>query len=461
MNTSDTIVALSTPRGRGGLGVVRLSGSSAAAIAAKLFKPSGSKPFEFNHHTSAHGWISFSDRLIDEVVVACMRAPNSYTGEDVVEITAHGGPVVLDEIISACAASGARHAAPGEYTLRAFLHGKMDLSEAEAVADLISSRTALAAGAAIEQLRGGLSERVSAWKRDILGLLAPLEAGLDHSEDGIEFMSGDELAARLGALSRGLEDLMKSFGRGRLLRQGLRAVITGRPNSGKSSLMNALLERERAIVTDLPGTTRDILEETLDLGGLPVVITDTAGLGEETGDAVEKIGRERAAACLAGSDLVLWLVDSSAPVSADDRSVYDLLCSLSAAGRAMLLLSKSDLRPAVSAEDAAREFPGCFSYARVSSASGAGLKELEKAVMDFSGIAASKSDALALTNERHRAALAAAGAALKEAAASAGGGEEIISLHLREALSALGEITGETATEEILDRIFSEFCIGK
>jgi tRNA modification GTPase len=465
MNPTDTIVALSTPRGRGGLGVIRLSGAGSEAIALQIFTPSSALHHldSFTSHAFYHGFIHDSGRLIDEVMVCLMRGPRSYTGDDVIEISAHGGPVVLDTIISLCLARGARMAAPGEFTFRAFLNRKIDLSEAEAVADLISGRTALACGAAMKQLQGNISTKVSAWRNSIVRLLSKLEVKLDYGEEDVEFISGAQALAELGILLDDVHKLLASFDKGKFLREGFRAVITGRPNSGKSSLMNALLERERAIVTDIPGTTRDILEEMLDIGGLPVIITDTAGLGVETRDAVEKIGREKAREYLASSDIVLWLIDSSREISDEDRYAADLLISLGLQKRTFVLLAKADLAPAVSIDEARGVFRDFAAYSAVSSVSGAGLRELELMISERAGVTGLSGDAALLVNERHRAILASAGEAVGKAIGGlkSGEGEEITALHLREALDLLGEITGETATEEILNNIFSNFCVGK
>jgi len=465
VNTSDTIVALSTPRGRGGLGVIRLSGAGSEAIASQIFTPSSDLPRidSLVSHTLYHGFIHDSARIIDEVMLCLMRGPRSYTGDDVIEISAHGGPVVLDAIISLCLARGARMAAPGEFTLRAFLNGKIDLSEAEAVADLISAKTPLASGAAMKQLQGNISARVAAWRKSLVELLSKLEVKLDYGEEDVEFISGAQALSELGMLVESVYKLISSFDKGKFLREGFRAVITGSPNSGKSSLMNALLERERAIVTDIPGTTRDILEETLDIGGLPVVITDTAGLGADTLDAAEKIGQAKSREYLAASDIVLWLIDASHKISLEDRSVSGLLVSLGLQKRSFVILSKSDLAPALSLEEARNAFKDFAGYASVSSVSGAGLRELESMITAKAGINGLSGDEALLVNERHRAALAGAAGALDEAMESVrcGGGEEITALHLREALNLLGEITGESATEEILNTIFSNFCVGK
>jgi len=354
-------------------------------------------------------------------------------------------------------------AAPGEFTLRAFLNGKIDLSEAEAVADLISAKTPLASGAAMKQLQGNISARVAAWRKSLVELLSKLEVKLDYGEEDVEFISGAQALSELGMLVESVYKLISSFDKGKFLREGFRAVITGSPNSGKSSLMNALLERERAIVTDIPGTTRDILEETLDIGGLPVVITDTAGLGAETRDAAEKIGRAKALEHLASSDIVLWLIDSSREISNEDRATADQLISLGLRKQTIILLAKSDLARAVTISAARDMFKDFAAYSEISSVTGAGLRELESMISSRAGVAGLSGDAALLVNERHRAAMAAAAEAVGAAIASVKNsqGEEITALHLREALDRLGEITGETATEEILNNIFSNFCVGK
>lgn len=456
----DTIVAVSTPPGTAGLGVIRLSGPRSIQVAQAVFsKDISGAPT----HTLHHGIIKDSGRDLDEVLLAVMRAPGTYTGEDVIEISGHGGPVLLEAVVSACLRQGARRASPGEFTFRAFCRGRLDLASAEAVCDLIESKTALASEAALRQLKGSLSKKVFSFRRELIDLLSALEAALDHAEEDIRFLSPEETVSRLNALRDGTLALIATARRGRLLRDGARVAIIGRPNTGKSSLFNALLARDRAIVTELPGTTRDIIEETLDVRGYPVVIMDTAGLREGSGDPVEKIGQERARGAAQNSDIAVFVIDGSSPLSEADQSIAAFARSLGEKTHCIAVVNKSDLPQRLAAADLSPLVTGwpCVS---VSAAAGDGLPALEEAIfscLEDKGLP--PPDGPIVTSERHAAALRKTAGHLSEAVSAVQNNktEEIVALHLREALSALGEITGETATEEILENIFSRFCVGK
>ncbi|MHB9154757.1 MAG: tRNA uridine-5-carboxymethylaminomethyl(34) synthesis GTPase MnmE [Endomicrobiales bacterium] len=460
----DTIVALSTPLGRSGLGVVRLSGPRSLETVEKLFTPAGNKTLSSApSHVLIHGWLSDGERAIDEVMVGLMRGPHSYTGEDVVEISAHGGPVLLRRIVHACLSCGARPAGPGEFTFRAFINGRMDLSRAEAVADLIESKTERAAEAALQQLKGALSKKTAAFRQGLLDLLSHLEVALDHAEEDIPFLSKEEILRRLSGLKDDVAGLRASASRGKMLREGVKVAIIGKPNAGKSSLLNALLERERAIVTDIPGTTRDVIEETLDCRGIPLVVMDTAGLREHCQDPVEKIGQERTREAIRAADLVLWLLDASAPLAEADRLIGRLVGALNKEQKLVVAWNKVDQKPLLSEDEAKALCPADAPRVRISALNRDGLSGLEDAILrclDAGGAPASEPF---LINERHCNALEKTGAALSEAlaAVNAGSSEEFIAFHVREALDALGEITGETATDEILRTIFSRFCLGK
>jgi tRNA modification GTPase len=408
-----------------------------------------------------HGRIFDGDRLIDEVMLALMRAPRTATGDDVVEITAHGGPVVLEHIVQLCRRHGARLAARGEFTFRAFIHRKLDLAQAEAVADLIDSKTSLGAEAALTQLSGTLSSRVQAFRSKLIDLLAQLEVALDYAEENIQFIAPPELAAALTALQQDIASLSQTAAKGKFLRDGLRAAIVGRPNAGKSSLLNALLERDRAIVTAIPGTTRDVLEELLDVRGIPVILMDTAGLRAHTADPVEAIGHDRTRTALAQADIVLWVIDATTPLSDEDRYIAALLTEKNKTKSTVILLNKCDQSRALPDTAVAGLVPGARPLA-ISALTRQGLEQIEEALVRAADTGAPAPD-IPLVNARHRAALERTAHALAEAqaAAKSGATEEIIAFHLREALNILGEITGETTTDEILDNIFSHFCVGK
>jgi len=472
-NLQDTITAISTPPGSGAIGIVRLCGPDAVAIAGKFFRAAGGKPLSaLPSHTLSHGWIhDAGGAAIDEVLVSLMLKPRSYTGEDMVEFSAHAGPVVLKRILEVFLAGGARLAGPGEFTFRAFVNGKMDLARAEAVADLIASKTTLAHEAALSLFRGAFSEKIRGFRAKLTELAGALEAALDHAEEGIEFAPSSGAAATLAGLSGEIAQIIDTSKKLRFVREGLRAAIIGRPNAGKSSLLNALLERERAIVTDIPGTTRDVIEESIELKGFPLVLIDTAGLAEGTLDPVEKIGQERALEALKSAQIIVWVLDSSAGGSAAERFISGILNDTARGKIIIPVWNKTDL-PFKADEKEILELaalrtgggPAAFPAGiRLSVRTGSGLRELEDALVSsfvFSGDILSRA---VTANSRHLEALRRTEEALGGALDSIKNGysEEIPALHVREALSCLGEITGETATEEILESIFKNFCVGK
>jgi tRNA modification GTPase len=448
----DTIVAIATPIGEAGLGVVRLSGPASRDIASRLF----SLPLtSAAGHTLHHGWLVRGDVRLDEAVAAVFRAPKSYTGEDVIEFSCHGSPAVLRTLLDWCQAEGARLARPGEFTQRAFLSGKLDLAQAEAVASLIAARSRRAAAAAATQLAGGLSARVKSLRGDLIAALADIEANLDFVEEDIPNVSRARMTATLDALAAGLASLLATGPRGRLLREGARVAMAGRPNVGKSSLFNALLAEERAIVSDLPGTTRDVLEERVQWDGFPITLLDTAGL-RAGGDAVEAIGAERARRTHDRADVLLLVVDASEGLSAEDASIAAGL-----AGPVIVALNKTDRGDRVGKNTAALGGRPCV---RTSATTGAGLDDLRGAVL--AALAANGGDVesgAVITNERHAERLTAAAARLAAARQAVAGGrsEEAVAADLRAAADELGAITGQDVGDDVLDSVFRRFCIGK
>ena len=461
-NFDDTIAAVATPAGRSGIGIVRVSGRDALKIVENVVKLSTGKSFlSVETHTIHHGWVRNAAAVIDEVLVNVMCGPHSYTGEDTAEISGHGNSVTLRRILELCLGAGARMAGPGEFTYRAFVNGRLDLAKAEAVADLIAGKTERAARAAANQLQGTLSNMIGAWRAKLLDLAARVEAALDYAEEDISFATRDEIRAALEQLAGELAGLRATAARGRILREGARVAIVGAPNTGKSSLLNALLLRERSIVTDIAGTTRDLIEESLDIGGIPVVIIDTAGLRRHTDDPVEKIGLERTAGCMAQADIILWILDSSRPFCEHERHIGELLGNCAADKKILLILNKCDLPPAITRGDAETLFPGAKDVISISALNRIGLETFERALalaLDAEG-----PDEPVLVNARQGRALEQAGQAASNAleALDADESEELIAFHLREALNALGNITGETTPEEILSQIFEKFCVGK
>ncbi len=488
MNTSDTIAAIATPIGSGGIGVVRMSGPLALEVAAKVFRPN---PLAFDSHTAHHGAVvtppSFplyqasnetfppyeggiqgGDEQIDDAVLTVFRTPRSYTGEDVVEISCHGGIATIRAVLRAVLNAGARLAAPGEFTQRAFLNGKIDLAQAEAVNDLIRARTDQARRVAFRQLGGSLSSRVSDINGSLLGVIAAIEAAIDFPDD-VEEPDPEWIRGEITTAGDALDELLASFGRGRIYREGLRVVIAGRVNVGKSSLLNALLRHARAIVTPIPGTTRDLIEESLEIEGIPVVAIDTAGLRETT-DPVEQVGVELSRQSIESADLVLLVIDAREGLHEEDSA---LLAEL-AGRRVIVVANKIDLISPSEAEvvgeradspegGAASPWLEGVASVRTSASTGEGIEELERAIAGTAGASAAASESVIVSNTRHEEALRSASESLRHALDTLARQEpiDLLSGDLLAARNSLGLVTGETATEDLLDRIFSEFCIGK
>lgn len=454
-STADTIVAIATPPGRGALGIVRLSGPDAQRIAGEL--TGRTEPLVPRQATLARLDLSTGAPVGDEVMLTAFPAPRSSTGEDCVEMCAHGSPVVLAAILRAAVTAGARLAEPGEFSLRGFLNGKRDLVQAEAVADLIEAVTPLQVRAAFDQLQGGLTGAITALEAELFELMARLEASLDFPEEGYHFIGGDEATTAITGLLERTDGLLADSARGRLVREGAVVTLVGAPNVGKSSLFNALLNANRAIVTPVPGTTRDLLTERVDLAGLSVALVDTAGL-RPTADSVEEEGVRRAEGSLAVSDLVLAVLDRSRPINDDDRRVLEVTASR----RRAIVVNKIDL------EAAWMNLPGDADGDRVdvSVRSGEGLDALSRQIAAaLSGVSVWKDEPL-VTNVRHVTLLEAAHAALtraRHALADSGGtlSEEFVLADLQDAQERLQEITGRRTSEDLLRHIFARFCIGK
>ena len=451
---SDTVVGIATPPGRGGIGVVRLSGGEARTIARALLARDA--PLEPRYATHSYVKGRPSDAApIDEVVATFFPSPHSYTGEDVVEISAHGSPVVLRAIVDAAMASGARLAEPGEFTLRAFLNGRIDLPQAEAVADLVDAVTPLQARAAFDQLQGTLTRTIGEIDRALFDLVARLEASVDFPEEGYHFALPSALASEIDELASRADALVAEARRGRLLRDGLQIAIVGTPNVGKSSVFNALAGSARAIVTAVPGTTRDLVTETIDLDGLRVTLVDTAGV-REAEDPAEVEGVARAQAASRVADLVLAVVDRSRPLEPGDRHVVSQTTDV----KRLIVINKIDLEAAWAAE-ALTGSPAV----EISATLGVGVEALRQAIQRALDVEPS-SEPPAITNVRHAALVARARDALTRAADAvrAEGGslsEEFVLADLQEARAALEEISGRRAPDDLLAHIFARFCIGK
>ncbi|MGE5559047.1 MAG: tRNA uridine-5-carboxymethylaminomethyl(34) synthesis GTPase MnmE [Bacillota bacterium] len=454
----DTIAAIATPLGEGGIGIVRTSGPASREIGTKLLRTGGKIPI-FKPHIFQYGrFVGRSGEVIDEVMFVWMESPRSFTKEDVLEIHAHGGILVMKKILGEVLSCGARLALPGEFTKRAFLNGRIDLSQAEAVIDLIRAKCDAAAGSAIKQLDGALSKKLAACEERLYAYMAQLEAAIDFPEDEIPGVMYGEMEKDLIRIMDELDRLLETSGHGRILREGLGMVIIGRPNVGKSSLLNYFLQEERAIVTPAPGTTRDTIEETVNLEGIPLRITDTAGL-RETDEPAERMGVEKARRCLAQAELVLFVLDSSEELTEEDRDIGALLKGR----RVVAVLNKTDLPRRLGEDEVRALLPG-IPVAAVSLLKGQGLECLKSAILKEIGtMKASGAADLILTNTRHAALLEQARQHLGEALSSIKQRlpEDLVAVDLKASLLSLGEVTGKTFTSELLDQIFSRFCIGK
>jgi len=454
----DTIAAIATPLGEGGLAVIRISGAQAIVIADKSFLAVGknsTKPSAAPTHTIQYGKIIRGGKVIDEVLLAVLRAPRTFTREDTVEISCHGGILSAKLVLDTLLENGARLAEPGEFTRRAFLNGRIDLAQAEAVADLIHSRTELALAAANEQLAGKLSQRINRLRDDLMHTLAHVEAHIDFPDEDI---APDTKAQLLKRLENGIvfmDELLRTANEGQILRRGIRAAIVGRPNVGKSSLLNQLLGRDRAIVSPIAGTTRDTIEETANIRGLPVVFIDTAGL-REARDEIEQEGVRRSRESLASAEFILQVLDASEPLTKADENVLAEF----AGKKRILVRNKMDLPPDL----LVTRHPSLVTSVDVSCVSGRGIEALKDAIKELVWSGEIKAEMLqVMINSRHQDALNRARASTQMTIDALRGDAtlELAAMDLRIAVNAVGEIIGKTATEDLLDSIFSQFCIGK
>jgi tRNA modification GTPase len=456
---SDTIAAISTPVGQGGIGIVRISGPRSLDIAETIFRPWKAAPLADKRSGSLlYGHIinPTDNTNVDEVLLAIMRAPNSYTKEDVVEINCHGGMISVKRALETVLAQGARLADPGEFTKRAFLNGRINLTQAEAVFDVITAKTEESMKLALEQLQGGLSEKLADIRKKLVDISASAEAYIDFPEDDIETKTSLQIRVRLAEIKEEVEGLSATFQEARFFRDGLAVAIVGRPNVGKSSLLNLLLKKDRAIVTELPGTTRDLIEDYLNINGLPIRIMDTAGI-RNSEELVEKEGIRRSLDAINKADFIIALLDGSAPLEEDDLQLMKLIREK----KAVIVINKSDLPAKISLEgirEKGRE------YLLISALSGEGVDKLKSAIF-HSNLRnwTEEREGVVVTNIRHKTALDKTSSSLGRALGLFLADEplEFFSIELRDALDSLGEITGTVTTEDILDKIFSTFCIGK
>lgn len=464
----DTITAVSTPRGTGAIAVIRMSGRASFAIAAKVF--SGTRDFyaidprmAVHGHIAKEGGVNEEDRrIIDEVILTKFKSPNSYTGEDVVEISCHGSRYIVHEILGLLTATGARLAEPGEFTKRAFLNGKMDLLQAEGVADIIAAQTQASLQLSISQASGKLSTKLRRLREDIKNCCASLEMELDFSEEDVEFIDRKELVRTIEMSQKEISSLIESFRFGKIMREGVHLVIVGRPNVGKSSLLNALLQEDRAIVTEVAGTTRDSLEEKLDIHGVLFRVTDTAGL-RETEDRVEKFGVMRTEKLLESAEVVVLVIDGSEGLTIQDIHILESLTKADSAldRKVLVTINKSDLPLKVFQQSMSQDYQ--VETIEISAKTSQGIKGLERKLVDLAmgGQEAQMESIIGKT--RHKNALEKAEGFLRAAKDSIVQNypADLVAVDLRASLSSIGEITGEVTNEEILQDIFSKFCIGK
>ena len=449
MNT-DTICAQATAPGEAGIAIVRLSGADCEAILLRVFRPKNGRPLE--HRRLTFGHVIDGDAVVDEAMAVLMRAPHSYTREDVAEIQCHGSDALVRRILLLLLRAGARMAAPGEFTQRAFVNGRIDLAQAEGVMRMIRAGSDRAMRAAIRQLEGGVSSFVRAAREEITALSSELAAAIDFPDEVEETQTAQDIAARCGAIrARLLRACDPSAGR--IEEEGLRVALGGRPNAGKSSLLNALIGGDRAIVTDIPGTTRDTLTEAVQMHGLRVLLTDTAGL-RETGDAVERIGVARAQKALDEADVRVLVLDSSREAGEEDWA------ALGGLSPQIVALSKGDLPACVTAQDALARFPGA-KVVPVCAVTGEGLDALCAAIVSFAPADAEETSTLSQARHVQAAQRACASLADAQAAIAQGMPLDVCAVDLAEALDALGEITGETMSEQVIDQVFARFCVGK
>jgi tRNA modification GTPase len=457
MAFEDTIAAISTPIGVGGIGIVRMSGSKSQDILKRMFRTkSGRQPGDFENRRFYYGHIVDGEgRIIDEVLVVVMKAPHSYTKEDIVEIHCHGGIIPLRQILKLAIEYGARLAEPGEFTKRAFLNGRIDLAQAEGIMELIYSKTEAQAKVSIQHMEGALSEKIRRIREKLLDIMAHIEVTIDYPEEDIEELPVDDYLQGLNDAVKEIDYLLSTAEQGKIIGQGIKVVIVGKPNVGKSSLLNALLKENRAIVTDIPGTTRDVIEESLSINGLLVRIFDTAGIRETT-DVVEGLGVERSRKSIEDADLVLWVLDASRPFDDEDRQIMAEI----AGKRVIVVLNKTDKPIVLDLKDIELNAP----VIHTSMVLNKGIEDIERCIYDtvMEG-KVEADDGILITNLRHQEALIRAKEHVVEALQALKNGipVDLVSIDIRSACDALGTITGETVTEDLIDKIFSEFCVGK
>ena len=452
----DTIAAISTPRGEGGIGIIRISGDKSFEILDKIFNTKNPNR-DLGFYKFNYGFIHDNGKIIDEVMVVRMKAPKTYTCEDVVEINCHGGHLISEKVLELVLKNGARHAEQGEFTKRAFMNGRIDLSQAEAVMDIIHGKTEKSISLSLEQLRGDLRDKIASFKKALLDVTAHVNVVLDYPEEGIDDPLPSNLRENLENVYAEADRLISSYDKGKKIKEGIKTVIAGKPNVGKSTLLNSLLKEERAIVTHIPGTTRDVIEEIINIKGIPLVLTDTAGI-RKTEDIVENIGVEKSKKFIENADLVLLVLDASRELESEDREVIEEIQNHNK--KTIVLLNKIDLERKIELD----EF-GLENILEISAKDNIGIEDMEERIYSYivEENVEDSSEKLIITNIRHKTALEKTKDAIRNIfeTIDAGMPMDLISVDLKEALDSLSEITGEISSEDILDHVFGNFCVGK
>ena len=453
----DTIAAISTPRGEGGIGIVRISGNNALDILEKIFKPKSGKAIKgLRNYSINYGHIFDGETLVDEVLVSIMKAPNTYTREDIVEINCHGGFVITEKVLEVVLKNGARIAEIGEFTRRAFLNGRIDLTQAEAVIDLIHGKTEKSVSLSLNQLRGDLKEQIEHLKKLVLDVAAHINVVLDYPEEGIDDPLPEHLVENLQEVLDTTDRLIRSYDKGKMIKEGIKTAIVGKPNVGKSSILNSVLKEERAIVTHVAGTTRDIIEEIVNLKGIPLVLVDTAGI-RKTDDLVENIGVEKSKKLIESADLILFVVDGSRPLDEEDMKIHEAIKAEKVIG----ILNKIDIKEDIDLSPLTK----ISKWLEISAIKNQGIDEMEEEIYRhiIDENIEDSSQKITITNVRHKSALEKTKQSIENIFETIESGlpMDLMAVDIKGALDSLSEVTGEISSEDLLDHIFSNFCVGK
>ena len=451
----DTIAAISTPRGEGGIGIIRISGDKSFEILERIFNTKNPNR-DLGFYKFNYGFIHDNGKIVDEVMAVRMKAPKTYTCEDVVEINCHGGHLISEKVLELVLKNGARHAEQGEFTKRAFMNGRIDLSQAEAVMDIIHGKTEKSISLSLEQLRGDLRDKIASFKKALLDVTAHVNVVLDYPEEGIDDPLPSNLRENLENVYAEADRLISSYDKGKKIKEGIKTVIAGKPNVGKSTLLNSLLKEERAIVTHIPGTTRDVIEEIINIKGIPLVLTDTAGI-RKTEDIVENIGVEKSKELINSADLILYVIDTSREIDEEDFRIYDIINTDKVIG----ILNKIDIKKEIDLS----KFPKIDKWIEISALSKIGIDNLEDQIYKYimNENVEDSSQKLVITNVRHKSALEKTNEALLNIIETIEMGlpMDLMAVDIKDALDSLSEVTGEISSEDLLDHIFSNFCVGK